>query len=135
MLKNGRLFRADTLEELAAQINADPQALQATVKAYNEMTKTHEDSQFGRTTFEPNSEIAKGPYYAYPCVPAAHITIGGLVVDYDTMQVVKESGEAIPYLFAAGEVLAGECGIDGSFAQGKALAKQIVHNVAKRDLN
>lgn len=135
MLKNGRLFRADTLEELAAQINVDPQALQATVKAYNEMTKTHEDPQFGRTTFEPNSEIAEGPYYAYPCVPAAHITIGGLVVDYDTMQVVKENGEAIPYLFAAGEVLAGECGIDGSFAQGKALAKQIVHNVAKRDLN
>ncbi len=133
MLANGELYMADTLEELAEKIGMDSAALQETVDSYNKMVETHEDKEFGRTTFEPNSDIVEGPFYAYPCMPAAHITIGGLVIDYDSFQVVNTEGEIIPNLFAAGEVVAGECGIDGAFAQGKALGRFVVQNVEKRE--
>lgn len=134
MLKNGELYTADTLEELAEKIGVQPDVLVKTVSEYNEMTETHVDEAFGRTTFEPNSEIKTGPFYAYPCTPGSHITIGGVVLNYDTIQVVNTEGNDIPYLFAAGEVVAGECGIDGAFASGKATGAFIAHNVESRDL-
>lgn len=134
MLDGGALYMADTLEELAGKIGIAPEVLKSTVESYNKMTETNTDADFGRTTFEPNSAITGGPYYAYPCMPAAHITIGGVVINYDTLQVVNTDGADIPYLFAAGEVVAGECGIDGSFAQGKGAAQYIVHNVEKRNM-
>lgn len=133
MIANGELYVADTLEELANKIGMDPTTLKETVENYNQMVETHVDEQFGRTTFEPGSEIQVGPFYAYPCTPASHITIGGVVLNYETMQVINALGEDIPYLFAAGEVVAGECGIDGAFAQGKALGKIVANYVEKRD--
>ena len=134
MIANGELFVADTLEELAKMLDMDPATLENTVASYNKMVETNEDKEFGRTTFEPNSDIVEGPYYAYPCMPAAHITIGGIVIDYESFQVVNTDGEIIPNLFAAGEVVAGECGIDGAFAQGKALGRFVVQNVEKREI-
>lgn len=134
MLQNGELYQADTLEELATLIQMDPTVLVNTVNEYNTMVETHEDAAFGRTTFEPNSEVKAGPFYAYPCTPGSHITIGGVVINYDTLQVVNKDGKDIPNLFAVGEVVAGECGIDGAFAAGKATGAFITHNVESRDL-
>ncbi len=125
MISNGELYRADTLEELAniAGINYDN--LMDTISTYNESCKTYVDEEFGRTTFEPNSEIGEGPYYAYPCTPASHITIGG-VLTTDNGEVINTNEELIDGLYAAGEVTAYNCGIDGSFPAGRVAAKTIM---------
>ncbi len=117
MIANGELYRADTLEELAEMAGIPYENLQVTIDAYNEMCETYIDEEFGRQTFEPGSEIADGPYYAYPCAVATHITIGGVVADANG-QVYDEAGNVIQGLYAAGEVTDGNCGIDGSFGAG-----------------
>ena len=45
-IASGVIFRADTIEELAQQFGADPQALAETVAKHNESCKTLED-EFG----------------------------------------------------------------------------------------
>ena len=125
MLRNGELYKADTLEELAQAAGIPADTLKATVETYNEACRTYEDKEFGRTKFAAGSEIAEGPYYAYPCVPGAHITWGGVNVDAFG-QVYHESGELISGLYAAGEVVNGHCGLNGAFADGHFVAKAIM---------
>lgn len=127
MIENGELFRADTLEELAEISGIDYDNLKETIETYNKSCKTYKDEEFGRTTFEEGSEIGDGPYYAYPCTPATHITIGGVEVN-DNGQVMDTEGNVIKGLYAAGEVTAYNCGIDGSFAEGRRVAKIMLEN-------
>lgn len=125
LIANGELYRADTLEELCELTGIDYDNLQETIESYNEMCKTYEDPDFGRTSFAEGSEITTGPFYAYPCVPAAHITIGGITVN-EYNQVTTSDGTVIEGLWAAGEVVAGECGIGDGFAIGKKTAQYVV---------
>lgn len=106
------------------QTGIPAETLKATVEAYNGMCTTYSDPDFGRTTFEEGSQLLTGPYFAYPCRPATHITIGGVLVD-DFGRVLTEEGEVIPGLYAAGEVTVANCGIDGSFAYGKFVGKVV----------
>lgn len=122
MIENGELYRADTLEELSEISGIDYDNLKKTIETYNESCSTYKDEEFGRTTFEENSEIGDGPYYAYPCTPATHITIGGVETNENGV-VMDTEGNPINGLYAAGEVTAYNCGIDGSFAEGRRIAK------------
>lgn len=125
MLANGELYQADTLEELAEVAGIDYDALKETIDTYNKSCETYVDEEFGRTTFEPNSAIGEGPYYAYPCTPASHITMGGVLVTPNA-EVLNSDNEIIKGLYAAGEVTAYNCGIDGSFPAGRVAAKAIM---------
>ncbi len=125
MLANGELYKADTLEELATLAGIDYDALTETIETYNKSCETYVDEEFGRTTFEPNSAIGEGPYYAYPCTPASHITMGGVLVTPNA-EVLNSDNEIIKGLYAAGEVTAYNCGIDGSFPAGRVAAKAIM---------
>ena len=125
MLTNGELYQADSLEELASLAGIDYNALKETIETYNKSCETYVDEEFGRTTFEPNSAIGEGPYYAYPCTPASHITMGGVLVTPNA-EVLNSDNEIIEGLYAAGEVTAYNCGIDGSFPAGRVAAKAIM---------
>lgn len=125
MLANGELYQADSLEELASLAGIDYNALKETIETYNKSCETYVDEEFGRTTFEPNSAIGEGPYYAYPCTPASHITMGGVLVTPNA-EVLNADNEIIEGLYAAGEVTAYNCGIDGSFPAGRVAAKAIM---------
>lgn len=125
MLTNGELYQADSLEELASLAGIDYNALKETIETYNKSCETYVDEEFGRTTFEPNSAIGEGPYYAYPCTPASHITMGGVLVTPNA-EVLNSDKEIIEGLYAAGEVTAYNCGIDGSFPAGRVAAKAIM---------
>ena len=100
-IKGGYLFRADTLEELAALINVDPATLVATVNAYNEAVDKGVDELTGRTLLV--AKIEQAPFFAGARVPSAHHTMGGVQID-DQAHVLNEKGEIIPGLLAAGEV-------------------------------
>lgn len=103
-VKDGRLFKADTLAELADQIHVDAATLETTIANYNCYVDAGEDPEFGKNVFDLKVEV--GPFYATPRMPAIHHTMGGLTIDAKA-HVLNESGTAISGLYAAGEVAGG----------------------------
>ena len=68
-------------------------------------------------------DLSQAPYYAIKIAPGIHHTMGGLVINTDT-QVLNEQGEAIPNLYAAGEVTGGVHG--GNRLGGNAVSDIVV---------
>lgn len=104
LVENGVIFRADTIEELAEQIDIDPAVLAETHDTFNSYVESGDDTDFGRTLF--GNPLVTGPFYASPRVPTVHHTMGGLKISL-LGEVLNEEDEAIPGLYAAGEVTGG----------------------------
>lgn len=100
----GTLYRADTLESLAEQIGVDPATLVETINNYNSYVEAGYDPEFDKGAFD--LKVEKAPFYATPRKPATHHTMGGLKIDTQA-HVIKEDGNKIPSLYAAGEVTGG----------------------------
>ncbi len=104
LLADGHSYVADTLEELAAEIGVDADALVASVEKYNEGMLSGVD-EFGKSA-SADSVIEQGPFYASLRTPTVHYTMGGIEINADA-QVLDADGNAIPGLYAAGEVASG----------------------------
>ena len=52
-----------------------------------------------------STPIGKPPYYAFFCWRFTQTTKGGILVDYQTMEVYGSSGKKIPGLFATGDTI------------------------------
>jgi len=114
-LRKEFLVKASSLKELAEKLGVDVENLQNTVTRFNEMARAGKDLDFGRgesaadryygdDRVGPNPCMApldKAPYYAIPLFPGDLGTKGGLVTD-TTARVLKEDGQVIPGLYAAG---------------------------------
>lgn len=100
----GTLFRDDTIEGLASQIGIDQAVLADTVAKYNSYVDAGEDPEFHKSAFD--LKVVEAPFYATPRKPAVHHTMGGLKIDTEA-RVINTDGQAIPGLFAAGEVAGG----------------------------
>ena len=124
LLRRGQLFKADTLEELAAQMGVPADVFADEIERYNGFCKSGEDEDFGRYFFDELSPVEVPPFYASPATWAAHITIGGLDAPDDDFRVRTESGEVIEGLYACDEVRNGICGV-GSIADGVACGKLV----------
>lgn len=96
--------QAATLEELAAKLGVPADAVKASAKAFNEVAATEGTDEFGRTIKAAQSE--EGPYYALQMHIRYYASLGGLHIN-DGMQVLNVNQEAIPGLYAAGEVVGG----------------------------
>lgn len=103
MVAQGRAFKGETLEELAAQIGVDADNLIKAVEEFNAGVDAGVDS-FGRTLFE--DKIDTPPYYAGARVPTVHHTMGGILINTEA-QVLDTDGNIIENLYAAGEVTGG----------------------------
>lgn len=103
LVKEGRAYKADTLEDLAKQIGVEPENLVKAVEAFNASVDGAKD-EFGRTLFMDKLDTA--PFYAGKRVPTVHHTMGGIKITPET-RVVDQNGEIIKGLFAAGEVTGG----------------------------
>ena len=129
----GRILKADTLEELAEKINAfevkgqfpsvTAENLKATIEKHNSYIDNGEDLDFGKVMAPTMVKIEEGPYYAIPQFPSVHHTMGGLVIDTYT-RVIDIYGQVIDGLYAAGEVTGGVHGTNrlGSNADADACA-------------
>lgn len=116
-IDDGRVLVADTLEELADEINAvayqdeyidmDGDVLAETIATHNEYIEQGEDPDFGRTIDEGITlPMKEGPYYAIPQWPSSHHTMGGVEITPQA-EVLDIYGNPIEGFFAAGEVTGG----------------------------
>ncbi|WP_314848143.1 flavocytochrome c [Treponema lecithinolyticum] len=104
LVADKKIFRADTIEDLAKQIGIDPAVLKQTNDAFNKAVEAGKDNEFGRSLF--GQKMDKAPFYASPRMPTVHHTMGGIEINLDT-QVLDKNGNVIPGLYAAGEVTGG----------------------------
>lgn len=100
----GRIYKADSLADLAKQLGMPADKLEATVAEFNKMVEAKNDPKFGRKLFD--RPIVKPPFYATPRAPSIHHTMGGLQISTNA-QVLDKKGKPVPGLYAAGEVTGG----------------------------
>ncbi|HWH82740.1 MAG TPA: FAD-dependent oxidoreductase [Burkholderiaceae bacterium] len=114
-LRNGYLTRAATLQQLAAALGIDGEALEATVGRVNDMAQTGIDLEFGKghdaysrshgdPRHGPNpclGPIGRGPFYAIRLYPGDTGTTCGLVANASA-QVLDSQRQPIEGLYACG---------------------------------
>ena len=95
--------KADTLEELATMIGADPAAFLDEIKKYNSFCEKGVDEDFGKDKkFLIPIPLDKGPYYAVYGQRFSEAAMGGVTVNAKC-QVLRNNGEIIPGLYAGGD--------------------------------
>ena len=110
---NGYYFKADTIEELAEEIqtgNAFQRVplkyLAKTVKTWNDYVDDGVDPEFERDQDGPMNRISMAPFYALSIMVIWHDSYGGLRVN-GKQQVIDMQGNVIPGLYAGGEAVGG----------------------------
>ena len=106
--------KANTIDELATLAGVKAEGLKQAISQYNKGVKSGSDT-FGRQHLP--SQIDQAPYYAIIHHGHSATSSVGIVVD-EEMRVVKENGEAIPNLYATGEVLGSRATIGAVFTPG-----------------
>lgn len=103
--EEGRITRADTLEELARRAGIRPGSLRGTIDRYNADCERGEDSAFFKNPASGMRPVKTPPFYAVEVRPAIICWTGtGLRIDADT-QVLSSEERVIPGLYAAGETV------------------------------
>jgi 3-oxosteroid 1-dehydrogenase len=119
----GIAHRAGTLADLAGRIDVPADALQETVRRFNEFAARGRDEDFrrGDSAYDryygdprnrPNpclGPLAKPPFYAFAMAPGDLGTKGGLRTD-ERARVVRPDGTPVPGLYAAGNASASVMG-------------------------
>ncbi|ANZ62382.1 hypothetical protein AYR62_03095 [Secundilactobacillus paracollinoides] len=102
-VEDGYFKKADTIVDLANQINLDPDVLTATIDKWNSDSENGKDTEYGRTNV---LGALKAPFYAAKMAPSTPDTAGGLTINSQT-QVLDNRNEVIPGLYAAGSTTGG----------------------------
>lgn len=59
LIRQGVVYKSDTIEGLAKFIGCDPKNIVETVNKWREYCKTQDDKEFGRNAFNPDSQSRK----------------------------------------------------------------------------
>ncbi len=119
-IAEGKIMRADTLEDLARQAGIRWPALRTTIDDYNLDCAAGVDTRFGKqaSVWKP---VSKGPFHAARIRPAVVcFTSTGLRID-EHARVRGVDDRPVPGLFAAGESAGGVLG-DRIFGGGSSMA-------------
>lgn len=102
-LKQG-VLAIGTIDEVSEHFGVPANAVKESIARYNDLVASGTDTDFGRTdNFNP---IGEGPYFMFSSVVSVHHTMGGIEIDTEA-RVINNKGQAIPGLYAAGEVTGG----------------------------
>ncbi|WP_439134263.1 FAD-binding protein [Pseudomaricurvus sp.] len=111
---NDYTVSADTLEELALKIDVPADTLKNTINTYNHDIETGTPDPFCKSE-KLRRKIETGPFYAtdigaaLKLSPIPALTMGGLVCDEDSGQVLDAQGQPVKGLYAAGRTAVGIC--------------------------
>ena len=135
-LDQGNAFKADTLEELAEKMDVPVDELLKTVKRYNEIVASGDDTDFGKRTSLLTS-VEKAPFIALKWGPRLLDVFGGAQVNTD-LQVLDMDGHVIPGLYAVGNTAGGMYAVDyplllngNSYGRALAYAMQIADGLCR----
>ena len=116
-ISQATMAQANTLEELAARLDIDPQGLVNTVNEYNAAVQT--DIPYNPTVKDGRrteglavdktnwaETLDTPPYYGWAVTTGISFTFGGVKIN-NRGQVVTNAQEPIPGLYAAGEMVGG----------------------------
>ncbi len=109
------VFVADTVEELARKAGLPPEALRASVAAYNDAVESGHDPDLGRTVFP--ARIERAPFYAMRNHGITLITFAGIDVD-EQLRIRRSDGSVIGNLYGLGELLGSAAYMGNSFCSG-----------------
>ena len=98
--ENPRVYKADTLEELCANVDIDTEALVAEVEKFNGYVDAGFDADFMKTP-EYLRKIQTPPFYLFRSQLAFYNSVGGLRVD-EFARVIGADYKPIPGLYAGG---------------------------------
>jgi flavocytochrome c len=101
--------RFETLAALAEHHGLDYAVLSETLKTYNRYVEQKCDEDFGKP-IPAHAKSMAAPFYSVRLCPKAHSTMGGLRINTQA-EVLNQFGQAIPRLYAAGEVTGGVHGV------------------------
>jgi len=117
--KKNLLTEAQSVKELAQKVGADSVQFEKSIERWNSFVAAKKDKDFGRNEKSMERALVTPPFYAIEVGPAIHHTMGGLKIN-TSAQVLDDSGNVIPGLYAAGEVTGGVHG--GNRLGGNAVA-------------
>jgi len=103
--EGGRMKIADSIEEIAHWMGADPAILKAAINEYNGACDERCDRLFAKQP-ENLVPVRTPPFYALKCSSAFLDTIGGIKIN-ERMEVISQAGKPIPGLYAAGVITGG----------------------------
>lgn len=103
-IDSGYTVSGEDYAALAEAMGVDAAAFETTMNSWNTYVQNQEDPEFGRTSFANALDTA--PYYAIKVTAGIHHTMGGLSINTEA-KVLDADGNAIPGLYAAGEVTGG----------------------------
>ncbi|MEZ5072489.1 MAG: FAD-dependent oxidoreductase [Bacteroidales bacterium] len=95
-------YKADSIEELAGKLDMDPAILSGTVKRYNELAASGQDTDFGKPAHQLHP-IDSPPFYGIRRTLRISAICSGLLVD-ENQQCLDAEGAPIPGLFATGNL-------------------------------
>jgi fumarate reductase flavoprotein subunit len=98
--KKPNMFKADSIQELAKELNMDPKVLQGSIDKMNVWAETREDGEFKKQSKFLRT-ISTPPFYATKLTPRHLGTLGGVRINEKT-EAVNENGETIPGLYVVG---------------------------------
>ena len=101
-IDEGIIKKADTVGELAEMFGIDGSKVEETLKRWNDMCVSKDDVDFGRPA-GTMMKIQRPPFYGGQVWPVLSNTQGGPVHDAK-QRIIDVNGNAIPRLYAAGEM-------------------------------
>jgi 3-oxosteroid 1-dehydrogenase len=119
VIDTGAIVRGGTIADLARQIDVPAEALEQTVRRFNEFAAKGLDPDFGRGQsayniclgdpgYKPNAALGpidRAPFYATRVFPADVGTCGGVITN-EHAQVLDEQDRVIDGLYATGNITA-----------------------------
>ncbi len=111
---NDYTVSADSIEALAAKIGVPESHMVATLESYNQDIAAGRQDALGKSE-KRRRKIEDGPFFAtdigaaLKLSPIPALTMGGLVCDEDSGEVLNHNGQPIKGLFAAGRTAVGIC--------------------------
>ncbi|MEG0776809.1 MAG: FAD-binding protein, partial [Raoultibacter sp.] len=130
--------KADTVEEVAAQVGLDGAKVKATVDRYNAFCAAGRDDDFNR----PAEFLIPmtGPFYASSVMVSTSVTLGGIKTNAKA-QALKlklpagdgKTTEVVPGLYAAGVACEWNCAAGATVLSAMTLGRVAGQNVAKEE--